>query len=155
MGGVVACGGCDCCGEVVGDEKFGEWVVWGELEEIDVDVAVNGDLCLWTCGEDCVNGFLEVLDEVGVASGASVDGDDGVDWIGFVFVRVNLHYDSGCFRDFDVVDESDVEVVLVVCGDFWLVVGGVVGDWEEIWWGVLSELVVSDGDDIWGVVEKL
>jgi hypothetical protein len=55
---VVSGGGSNSGVEVVFDEEVVERVVGGEFEEVDVEVAVECDVCCWVRGVDLVYGQL-------------------------------------------------------------------------------------------------
>jgi hypothetical protein len=55
---VQAGGGCNGRVEVVFREEVSESVVWGESDEVDVDVPLNGNDGCWCCREDGVDGCL-------------------------------------------------------------------------------------------------
>ena len=91
---IVPCGGCDRVIESVGAEEVEEG--WWWVEEVDVDVALDGDGGVGGGGIDVVNQLLETrVEQVElVALGAAVDIDDGVFRVVLVFVGVKL--DSEC-----------------------------------------------------------
>lgn len=97
--------------------------------------------------KDFVDGMLEVADEIWVAVWSSVDVDDGVDWVVFVFVCVYLDYDCCCVWGFDVFD-CVVEVVFYVCCDVCFVVWCVCLDFEVVLVGWVCEVVVCECDDV-------
>lgn len=100
---VVSCRCCDCCIEVVGEEQSGHWVMWCELEEVDVDVALDSDGGFWEVCEDVIDCCFEILWELWVRERSSVDVDDGMDWVCFSFGAVYLEDDCCCLGDVDVV----------------------------------------------------
>ena len=47
---------CDCGVEAVHEEESSEGVLWGEPEQVDVDIALDCDGCSGVFGEDLVDG---------------------------------------------------------------------------------------------------
>jgi len=77
-------------------------VLWREVEEVDVDIALDCDGCAWVFCEDFADRCLEVLRKLWVVVWSSVDVDDGVGGVCFVFGLVNLEDESCCLGDGDV-----------------------------------------------------
>jgi hypothetical protein len=96
--------------KIVEHEKVVEIVVRCEAEEVKVGVSVDRDGRSGVFCENFVNCFLKVCGEVWVVAGATVDVDDGVDWVGQLFCAMDLECDCGCLGNVDVVEEGDEEI---------------------------------------------
>ena len=107
--------------EAVFCEKVCESVSWGKGEEVDVDVSLDCDGGCWRSCNDCVHGCLEVGDEVGVVVWGSVEVNNGMDGVCFLFVGVDVDGNSCCVLDVEIL-ESDMEVLSPVGRDGCLVV---------------------------------
>ena len=84
--------------------------MWEELEEVDVDVALDCDFCVWAGREDVVDGRLDVLLDLRtsfwVVFGvlwSSVEINNGVCRIGLLFGVVELDDASVYVGDGDFV----------------------------------------------------
>lgn len=86
----------------------------GELEEVDVDVTLDGYGCSGVLGVNGIYCCLYVFGQLFVLSWSSVEVDDGVDWVGFGFVFVYLYYYRGYFWYGDVSHYSGVDVLSAV-----------------------------------------
>ena len=76
-------------------------MLWCELEEVDVDVALDGDGGFWVVCEDLAVCCFEILWELWIIVCSSVDIDNGVHWVGFSFGAVDLEDDCCCFGDLE------------------------------------------------------
>ena len=103
---IVSGGRCDgsAKGVVVEESEDGA----GELEEIDVEVSLDRERGYWRGGVDVVDEFLKLGEEIGECSWTSVEVNDAVGGVVFLFVVVKL--------DDNVFGIGDCEAVGVEAG---------------------------------------
>jgi hypothetical protein len=151
---VVASGSCDCGVECVCGEEVGEGSWW--LEEVDVEVSLDGDGGCGGGGVDVVDESLEGFAEgVIVTFGAPVNIYYGVLRVVFLFVGVEL--DDECLGVVDGVvggeKDGGVKGLAGVDGDIGAVVDIVAREGEHVGGDVVFEAVLGERNDVWSVRE--
>ena len=126
--------------KTVEEERFGELMFWSELEEVDVDVALDGYRGSGVVFDDFLQGVVEVLCEEWVVVWSSVFVNDGVNWVSFSVGGVDLSDDCCCLGS-AVVEVADVEVFLVVDGEAMFMLVGVAFDWVAVLVDIIRKLI--------------